>query len=611
MKVFRHFLLILVVFSLFNLNFAQENRTQTPPKTKEKLELETKAFELLSEIIDETATLKLAENRSYISSLAATLYWEKDEKLARQLFHSAANELIKSQNTPESRRQTNIENADYYRNLIFNNLRGQLVFRILPKDAELASEILYATRPSELANAVQNYQQIIAQTGKKPDLSNYKQEERMKLEAAITEIQHEQQIKKEIAKKDPQKLAENIRESFAKEVTSYDFLNDLDVLNKKDHDLAQKVLSEIMQNLAGADFSNYSKWYVAYWLYRRFLAVRNKPVNQNSSEKNKQLELDEKSIKAIANKEFGYLLTKTLMENDYNFVERVIYLKQILPERFPEIKAKYEKARSILGVLKEWADDAETTEKLGENPTLKQIIENSSKLGTNSKTEYYKKAVGKLFETESQEKIAQMLNQIPEEKDRENALDYLNSLAAEKKATQESPAEAKQAVLQIKSDKERIAKLIGLAISYHQRKTAESQKIAEDLMDEASKLVNETPETYTEFTALLPVIAGYASVNPKKAVDLISPLVGKSNELIDAYVLLGNYDDAHYPYVSENEILLGGQDGYYSYKGRYGEIVKKLTENDFDKSKKVIENFKRSDVRILAKLILIESILVQ
>jgi len=110
-----------------------------------------------------------------------------------------------------------------------------------------------------------------------------------------------------------------------------------------------------------------------------------------------------------------------MMENDYNFVERVIYLNQILPERFPEIKAKYEKARSILGVLKEWADDAETTEKLGENPTLKQIIENSSKLGTNSKTEYYKKAVGRLFETESQEKIAQMLNQIPEEKDRENA----------------------------------------------------------------------------------------------------------------------------------------------------------------------------------------------
>ncbi len=80
-----------------------------------------------------------------------------------------------------------------------------------------------------------------------------------------------------------------------------------------------------MQNLASADFSNYSKSYVAYWLYRRFLAVRNKPVNQNSSEKNKQLELDEKSIKAIANKEFDYLLTKTLTENDYNFVERVIY----------------------------------------------------------------------------------------------------------------------------------------------------------------------------------------------------------------------------------------------------------------------------------------------
>lgn len=601
MKIFRFFFVVLIVCSLLTVSFAQEQK----PPNKEQTELETKGFELLTEVTGEAASLKVAENRIFIYSIASRLFWGKDRKLARQFAQNAANELIEIQNSPKVRNQFGQEGANYWF-YILNNLRGQFLTQLQQKDAPFALEILYATRSSELNNLVQIYQQIIAQTGKNPDLSNYKQEERDKLQKAITEIHLEQAIKKEIAKNDPQKLAENIRETFAKELSSYQFLSDLDFLNEKDHELAQRVLSEIMVKLADADFSNHSKSYVAYLFYTRFLADQNKPKNKDSAAKNKPLEFDEKGIKAIANKEFDYLLKKNLTDYNFNFVERVLYLKKILPARFPEIKSKYEEAK---GSNREWIDSLETTEKLGENPTLNQIIENSSKLETYSKTDYYKKSIRKLFETESQEKIAQLLDQIPDEKDREAALDYLNIVSAEKKSKLENAAEAKQAVLQIKSSQEKVAKFINLAISYHEKKTDESRKIAEDLMGEAGKLVKEKPATYTEFTALLPVIAGYASVKPQKSFDLILPIIEQSNELINAYILLTNYNDNGYPYVSDNEIIFGAQDGYHSFNGRYREIARKLATSDFEKSKNLVKSFQRADVRIMAKLILIESVL--
>ncbi|CAN5444876.1 hypothetical protein BH20ACI1_BH20ACI1_23170 [soil metagenome] len=605
---FSHIFFLMLLTLNFSLGvFAQNTKSEENTKSKEKLELEDKAFELLEQITNESALLKLPENRSFAARNAAGLWWEKDEKRARQLFQNAADELIQIQNAPLNRRQLrNAQNAEFYREIIVNNLRGQLAYSINGKDAEFALQILLATRSAELETAVQTYRQLSAQVGKIPDLSKYKQDERTKLERAVHEIRLEEEIKKEIAKKDPQKLAEFIRAAYANGTLGYNDLDDLDALNKKDHDLAQKILSEIMSKLSSANFSEHSKWFAAFWIYRRFLAAKTKSAPQKTVDNKKELELDEKSVEKIANQEFDYLLTKDTTENASNFIERILYIKRILPERFSEIKNKYERAK---GNFREWAEDAETTEKLGDDPTLDQIIKNTDKLADYSKANYYRKAIDKLLITESEEKTAQTLAKIPDEKDREKSLDYLNSLSAAKKAAGENPTEAKQAALQIKSEPDRIAKLIALAISYQQKKTEDSQKIADDLMNEAVKLVSETPETSSEYAAILPVISGYATVNPKRAFELTSQIISQSNELLDAYVLLANYQDNNYPNVSENEILLGGQDGYQNYQSAYREIAKKLATSDFEKAKNLIETFKRADVRIIAKLIVIESLL--
>ena len=608
MKIFQFFFPTLIILFFSTFTFPQETKSQNAPKSKEQVELEKKTFELLSEVKDEVASLKLAENRAFVFSLVGYYFWEKDEKLARRLFMNAAGELIQAQNNPKKRNEfSSGSGRNYWSEYVHRVLRGQIIYKIQAKDPKLALEILTMTRPAELAVNLEYYAQAAAKSGGKPDLSTFKSEEREKLNNAVEELRTEQRIKKEIDKDDPQKLEENIRESVSQGGDIHEILNDLEKLNKKDHTAAQKMLSEILRKLSDPGFKTYWKSYAAYLLYNKFLAAKNKPKSRNSNDKTEELEIDEKSFKAIANQEFDYLLTQDPSKDDFAFVEKILYLRRILPERFNEIKGKYEKAKATQ--VREWAEDVETTERLGSDPTLNQIIENSSKLSADSRVQYYKKSIGKLSETESREKIAQMLDKIPEVEDKQQALDHLSSIFAEKNAATENSSEAVSSVLQIKSAKERFSKLISLAIFYHQKGTEENRKIAGDLMEEAGKIIKQTPETRAEHKQFLEFVSGYSTINPQKAFDLILPLIGKSNDLIDAFVLIGSYDDMSYPYYSENEIVFTAQDGYSSYSATYREIAKNLAMKDFDQAKNLIKNFRREDVRVMAKLIFIESVL--
>jgi hypothetical protein len=581
---------------------AQKVATQEKTKNKEQVELEDKTYKLLAEIADDAALLKLGENRAFVYVITGNLLWEKDEKSARRYFSNAVSEFIQVQNNPKKRFQFGNENFNYW-TYIHNLLREQIVYGILPRDPQMALETLYSTRPAEIENAVRLYRQIATQTGKNPDLSNYKQDEQDKFNMAYIEIQLERNLSKELGKTDPQKMAENLREIIAGGSNYFEILPDLDALNKKDHATAQKLLDVFIDKLSDEDYLPAVKSYVAYLIYGRVLGTKKKSSNKNVGDKDKELEFDEKKIKTIANREFDKLVEQTPSEADFRYVEYSMYLKKILPERFAEIKPKIDRVK----VAREWANDLITADKLGDDPTINQVIENSENLQSNTRNNYYIRIVEKLSKTETPEKIAQTIGKIPDEKDREKTMDYLNSLSA-KKTTANNLDETKRAALQIKNEKERVTALINLAVSYHQKHTDESQKIADDLMTEASRLTNSPPETETEFEKFLPILNGYSLIEPKKAFELMPPIIEKSNEIINAYVVMSNYNDKNYPYVSENEIIFPAQDSYSSFSWKYREIIKNLAVSDFEETNNLIKNCQRNDVRIAARLILAQGI---
>src|SRR5689334_15293184 len=65
-----------------------------PEKTEQQKEQEKRVVEMLDQATSDAEALKLAQNRAIVFALAGDLYWQFDEKRARELFRMAGNDLI-------------------------------------------------------------------------------------------------------------------------------------------------------------------------------------------------------------------------------------------------------------------------------------------------------------------------------------------------------------------------------------------------------------------------------------------------------------------------------------------------------------------------------------
>ncbi len=140
--MYRHSLLVSVVVVLLLSNSALSQETNAAkPVDDTAATLRKKAIALLESVASQTDSLRSAENRARIGSNAAALLWSHDEKRARVLFQSVAEDIKTGFNETTSN-----EEAQTHKFLVFSKLRSDTIERIAPHDPELALEFLLATK---------------------------------------------------------------------------------------------------------------------------------------------------------------------------------------------------------------------------------------------------------------------------------------------------------------------------------------------------------------------------------------------------------------------------------------------------------------------------------
>src|SRR5207302_8600613 len=147
-RLARSFLIVL----LFNSIVISIVSAQSPPKEtssksaeekKAREEREKKALTLVDEIITETESLTLPENRARIDVALADSLWRRDEKRARLLFKQAVASLGE---IAAAAAVADAPNRDYLAQVL-QQLRQEILQVAAKHDAELALDFLKATRP--------------------------------------------------------------------------------------------------------------------------------------------------------------------------------------------------------------------------------------------------------------------------------------------------------------------------------------------------------------------------------------------------------------------------------------------------------------------------------
>lgn len=616
---------LVLVFAFFLLAsssvFAQTSPTAASPTEKDKAakELEKNGIELLDQIAGDAGSLKLWENRALIDALVADLLWEKDKKRARELFRNSANELMQANNQPVDKNKP--EDSIYFGMMGDASPRKTVLQMIAKRDADLALQFLLETRPAKVQEAI-NAANLAKTQPAKPKTADDFFSGRSQQMQVQQEISLEQSFAARAAEQDPKKAAQLLRDSLSKGVT-YEVFGLLEKVNKNDAELAQKLTGEVVAKILEIDFTkDESGRSVAIGFLNRFGGAAKKPAADapaNSTTatdkagkdepKNAPLKVDDKLLKDTANKLADFLLQAKGFDAFFLFSQLMPVLEKFVPEKMPQLKQKQTEIRKQMPAEMLAMQDSfgAAFNNIGSAPPEKMIAD-AAKMPAFARARIYNQAIDKMAAAGETEKARATLQALPDGKERDSALAYLDSKMAGVAMEKGNLDEAQKIINQIGSDKEKVEQLVNLAVKFHQKNTKEGHEAALKLMEDARRLVNEFAENKDEVAGVLKLAAGYAIIEPERAFPLLSPLIEQANDVIGANALLAKYNKREQSFRA-GEMLMSSSGFGGSNFARYGKELKTLAQTDYGKTKGLIDQFRRDDVRVLLKMLLAQSIL--
>lgn len=181
---------------------------------------------------------------------------------------------------------------------------------------------------------------------------------------------------------------------------------------------------------------------------------------------------------------------------------------------------------------------------------------------------------------------------------------------------------ARTALGLIKNRTARLAAMSQIAVTFAENSKADEAK---ELINEAKKTLAPQPKFWAQYVEHLVVARALASVEPKQSLEMIENLIYRIDDMLGGLSKIAEFI-AGETAVKENELRISGIPGFvgggiFSQIGRGGgakdfstgfeKDIVKLAKADFDRTAALGDKFSRPEVRLMARMILINSLLPQ
>jgi hypothetical protein len=594
--------ILLILFSVGSFT-ARNVSAQVDEKEKARQELERQqqlqrnTLALLDEVVNGAWGLKLTDNRSFVLASAADLWWPHDQKRARALFWEALNNLnlptaalndasakdppSNDSAKPATNKALTKEQAEslkrYYE--VFAK-RREFLGKVAQRDSQLALDMLRSTHqppPGQLAEEF------------RPPGEN----------------DLEQEIANAAAAHDPTRALQIARESLAKGI-SFQLISLLNHLNQQDQDAASELARDIIARLDTEDLGkSLEALVVATQLLSQSRDAKSvlgetsaagslwKPLKLANEQKQSIVDMiTEAALRTTADGSIMHHIRFNLPE-----------IEQFAPDRAARIKAKLNEWDR--GLNKE-QQNRNTYNALFENATPEQMIKAADKMNGEQREGLYREAVNKAAMRGGPDTLREFINsQIADESVKNNLLESLNEDQIYSAANRGKSEELQKLLPLIRLKEQRALAMSELAILLEkQGKHDEAVK----LLDDARLLVKIDLNSQKQSNALLALLLAYALVDPGKAFGIIEPIIDRANDDVSKLLLLDKIVKSG---VTRNgEILLDQPQIPIDYSMfKYSAGVVALAKSDFARTKSLADRFQRSELRMLAWLMLARAVL--
>jgi hypothetical protein len=551
----------------------------------EQEELERKALALLDEVIGETPSLKLVENRVRLRAAAVEILWTRDRERAREIFNAAANDLSAA---------TSGIDADDPQDQNLTNTISQLRHRMLgimgERDPKLALEFLRATRqpPPPLPPGV-NLRQ--------PD----------------QELMLETQLAQQIAARDPQQALRIAEETLSRGLSA-NLMPVLTQLRASDPEGAARLTANIVKKLRTANFAvDYEATNIASYLLLSTRPAENANAQQQTIAADqtgaRRLQLDESVRRDLVN----LLVNAVVAAGNANNARRsgnmgglLSTVRELMPEveRYAPTQAAGLRRRAEGYESRVGGNYRREFHRVPEGSTPDALIEAAAKAAPEMREQLYRTAVWRAFNEGNPDRARQIINNHVEgARQREEMLKELDQQLFWRAASEGKVEQAQAFLARIKSKDERVGMLLQLAQATAGRGNAAA---AVDFLDEAWNLIGGRAKGHPQFALQLQVAQNYAPLAPPRAFEIIEASVSHLNELVAAAAVLDGFGQE--AFVDDE---LKGQEGYVwsALATQCNETLAALAPVDFEQARSVAGRFQRPEVRLPARLAVAHGIL--
>ena len=547
---------LLLIFLLAAIITAQP---KTIDEKEKQAKLKQDAVAFLRETASETVSLRTLENRIGFNAELASLMWFHDEREARVMFGSVISDfrrMLAELDAQVNAMNIQAEDDELMSIPFFPDSSSQAkVFRRFAKTLSVRQQIASAISEHDALLAYAFYTDTAA---------------------AVTNAKFKKQIEQSdpgfilglleaIAEQNADKGLEFGRKSLA-DGLNYRHIELLKKIYAKDADKGAAFGEDIVRKLKSEDREKLSD-------LQFFNSILKLGIDNRETIKDKPTQkpvFSEQQLREVAD-----LAARTILEGNvpeyYNIEETAVLIEKFLPGRAAQIRQKLK---------------SKDAEKVG--PALPQSAELISK------------AIKKRAE---------------EQQDQEKLIEDLKDLDLKKLSDEDRAKAVAQAKTIINGTGNPSLKMMGLTGLAVQIDKVGDKETALQIMKEAETLVSSTPKNYLDYLQMWLLASGYAQIDADKSFPVMEDAVYRLNDTISAFIKVAEFIDVNGDFIEDGEVQVSGIGGGGIARQMIGGLgasegtIKNLVEADFARTRALTNKFDRTEVRILAKMLILRTVL--
>lgn len=585
----------------------------TEEELKAKAELENKALSLLEQVISESQSLKLPENRIRVLINAGNLLWERDQTRARSLYSNAGSLVVDMMRSadPGDRQYLNLLRVPL-------QLRQDLVLGVARQDSTLAYQLLHMTKPAPATASARPPGQP------QPDM-----------EAGL-----ERSLLAQIAATDPKVALQNAEELLAKGQYSSAMANVLAQLQLKDKEAAATFQDKLIKKLQSENLlANPGASGLAMALLRPGVKL---PVDPSSSAAQTTTQRQAAILPLAAYRDLLETVIvaslkatpptqnqgrggrdnerpgppgprgpggpqgpqpgtqQTSAQIEQNSARNLLgglqnllpQIDQYLPARSLAVRQKLTSMGMDSGERRAMAQLTNAVQQQGSSSAL---LAAAATAPQQAQPRLYQQAAMKALEEGNVDQARQIANNHLEPGLRASVLQSIDLQVLASTAGAEKIEEIRVSLSRLRNDDERIRQLLQLASSA----AKQNPKLSLALLEEARSFVSRRPANYQQFDSQLRVARVFAASEPARVVEILEPGIVQLNELLQAASVLSGFE---LDVFKDGELPLQGGSRLSNTVARYAQQLSSLARTDFEAALAGADKFQMAEARIVAKL---------